>query len=349
MERQLAAILYADVAGYSRLTGFDEEQTHRRLDAGLNLLADVIAAHRGRKVHEAGDAILAEFQSVTEAVSAAVEFQHQMSTQNAELADDERLEFRVGVNLGEVIHDRDDIYGEGVNLAARIQELAKPGGVCVSGTVYEQVRGKVEHAFEDLGHQKVKNIAQSIHVYALRLSDTSLTTRRGLFFDTLASPSPLVTGGCMCGEIRYEVTGEELGSGYCHCRMCQRSTGSPATVGTGFRKDDLRVTRGEPKIYVSSLIAQRAFCPTCGSSLWMTWSRGETRGEWIFVHTASLDEPENFAPSSHLGIESQMPWHDIHDDFPRRRCQDSPEIAEAWDSAGISISDYPRNVNVSKK
>ncbi len=135
MKRQLTAILYADVAGYSRLTGLDEEQTHQKLDAGLNLLTDVIAAHGGQKVHEAGDAILAEFQSVTAAVNAAVAFQRQMSARNVELAEDERLAFRIGVNLGEVIHDRDDIYGDGVNLAARIQELAEPGVVCISGTV----------------------------------------------------------------------------------------------------------------------------------------------------------------------------------------------------------------------
>ena len=349
MERQLAAVLYADVAGYSRLTGLNEEETHRKLDAGLNLLTDVIAAHGGRKIHEAGDAILAEFQSVTAAVGVAHDFQRQMLTRNAELAEDARLEFRIGVNLGEVIHDRDDIYGEGVNLAARIQELAEPGGVCVSGAAYEQTRGDSKYAFEDLGHHKVKNIAQSIHVYALKLSDTSPTSRRGLFFDTSAKSRPLATGGCLCGEIRYEVTGEELGSGYCHCRICQRFTGSPATVGTGFRKDDLRVTRGEPNIYTSSPIAERAFCPTCGSSLWMRWTRGETRGEWIFVHTASLDKPENFAPSSHLGIESQMPWHDINDDLSRGRCDDSQDIAEAWDSAGVGISDYPRNVNLSEK
>ena len=151
MKRQLAAILYADVAGYSRLTGLEEEETHRKLDAGLNLLTDVIAKHGGQKIHEAGDAILAEFQSVTAAVNSAVEFQHQMATRNAGPAEDERLEFRVGVNLGEIIRDREDIYGDGVNLAARIQELAEPGGVCISSTVYEQIIGKVrseEHTSE---------------------------------------------------------------------------------------------------------------------------------------------------------------------------------------------------------
>lgn len=344
MERRLAAILYADVAGYSRLTGFDEEKTHQKLDVGLNLLTEVISVHGGKKVHEAGDAILGEFPSVTAAVNAAAKFQRNMAVRNAELAEDERLEFRVGVNLGEVIHDRDDIYGDGVNLAARIQNLAEPGGVCVSGTVFEQVQGKVEHAFDDLGHQKVKNIAQSIRVYALKLSD-SLSRKGGLFIDTLVDTRSLITGGCLCGEIRYEIKGEDLGSTYCHCRMCQRFSGAPATVGTGFRRDDFRVTHGEAKIYKSSLIAERAFCPTCGSSLWMQWFEWE----WIYVKTTTLDHPENFAPNSHLGIESQMPWHDIHDDLPRLRCEDSPELVEAWDSVGVSNSDAPRNVNVSNK
>ena len=147
-----------------------------------------------------------------------------------------RLEFRIGVNLGEVIHDRDDIYGEGVNLAARIQELAEPGGVCVSGAAYEQTRGEIKYAFEDLGHHKVKNIAQSIHVYALKLSDTSPTSRRGLFFDTSAKSRPLATGGCLCGEIRYEVTGEELGSGYCHCRIVNDSPALPRQSELDFGK-----------------------------------------------------------------------------------------------------------------
>ncbi len=345
MKRQLAAILYADVAGYSRLTGLDEEQTHQQLDAGLNLLTDVIAAHGGQKVHEAGDAILAEFESVTAAVNAAVEFQRQMATRNAELADDKRLEFRIGVNLGEVIHDRDDIYGDGVNLAARIQELAEPGGVCISGTVYDQVTGKVDQVFDDLGHRKVKNIAQSIRVYALKISQTPSRTARGVFFDDITDTQPVITGGCLCGEIRFEIKGEDIGTTYCHCRMCQRFAGAPASAGTGFLSDDFRVTQGEPKIYVSSAIAERAFCPTCGSSLWMrhfAW-------KWIFIKTLNLDNPEDFAPTTHLGIESQMPWHDVHDDLPRLRCEDSPELVEAWNSAGVSISDSPRNVNVSKK
>ncbi len=169
MERQLAAILYADVAGYSRHTGRHEEETHQKLNAGLNMLTDVIGAHGGRKVHEAGDAVLGEFQSVTAAVNAAVEFQRQMSTSNAELAEDERLEFRIGVNLGEVMKDRDDIYGDGVNVSARIQELAQPGGVCISGTVFEQVNGKVDHVFDDL-------VFRSRHFVPIKSTQTATFT-----------------------------------------------------------------------------------------------------------------------------------------------------------------------------
>ena len=131
MKRQLAAILYADAAGYSRLTGQHEEQTHLQLNTGLNLLTEQITAHGGRKVHEAGDAILAEFSSVTDAVDTAVEFQKLMATQESDLDKSEQIEFRIGVNVGEVIHDRDDIYGDGVNIAARIQEVAAPGNLCI--------------------------------------------------------------------------------------------------------------------------------------------------------------------------------------------------------------------------
>jgi len=345
MEHQLAAILYADVAGYSRLTGLDEEGTHRKLDSGLNLLAGVVAAHGGKKIHEAGDAILAEFQSVTAAVDAAVEFQREMSMRNADSTEDNRLEFRIGINLGEIIHDRKDIYGDEVNLAARIQELAEPGGICVSGTVYEHVHAKVEEVFDDLGHRKLKNIAQSIHLFALRLSQTPSKAPRSVFFDNLSDSKPVATGGCLCGEIRFQFEGNDIGSSYCHCRMCQRFSGAPTSAGTGFLKDDLRITRGKPKYYVSSAIAERAFCPTCGSSLWMRFFQWK----WIFVKTLNLDNPENYAPTTHFGIESQMPWHDIHDDLPRLRCEDSPELVSAWESAGVSISEPPRNVNVPRK
>lgn len=346
MERQLTAILYADVAGYSRLTGLDEEQTHEKLASGLSLFTEVIYVHKGQKIHEAGDAVLAEFQSVTSAINSAVKFQRNMAVRNAELAEDERLEFRIGINLGEVIRDRDDIYGDDVNVTARIQELAEPGGICVSGAAHDQVQTKVEHIFDDLGYRNFKNIAQPVRVYAIKLFHTLPRKRQGLFFNTLGDSRPPITGGCLCGEIRYEIKGEDLGTTYCHCRMCQRFTGAPENPGTGFLRKDFRVTKGEPKIYASSLIAERVFCPNCGSSLWMSWFDSP---EWLYVQTVNLDHPENFPPASHMGIESRIPWHNIQDELPRQRCEESPEIVRAWESVGVGKSDPPRNVNATKK
>ena len=348
MRHHLAAILYADVVGYSRLTGLDEEATHKKLDAGLNLLTNIITAHDGQAMNEAGDALLAEFQSVTAAVEAATDFQNQMAERHIDESKDSRFEFRIGINLGEVIHNRDDVYGDGVNLAARIEGLAEPGGVCVSGTVYDQVHNKSDLVFDDLGYQKLKNIADSVRVYAIKFSDSPAKEVGGLFGNTTVDKVPRITGGCLCGEIRYEAEGGELGSAYCHCRMCQHFTGSPATVGTGIQKNLFRITQGEPKIYASSKIGERSFCPTCGSSLWMTWPHSESRHDWVFVHTVSLDEPQNFSPNSHTGIESQLPWHNIHDDLSRQRCEESPQLAEAWEEAGVKITDYPRNIQFSK-
>ena len=172
VERKLAAILYADVAGYSRLTGRDEVGTHRKLSAGLDRLTQSIEAAGGRVVHEAGDAILATFPSVLAAVDCAVEFQRAVAISNADVAPNERLLFRIGINLGDVIHDREDIYGDGVNIAARLESVAEPGGICVSGSVHDQLRGRTDHAFSDIGPQVMKNIAQPVHAYALRLDES---------------------------------------------------------------------------------------------------------------------------------------------------------------------------------
>ena len=173
MERHLAAILYADVVGYSRLTGQNEEETHRKLDAGLDLLAEVIDDHHGQKVHEAGDAILAEFKSVTEAVNAALDFQRHMSARNAELAEDVRLEFRIGVNLGEVIHDRNDIYGDGVNLAARIEQLNKEHQtrVLVSGATIEYLHGSFP--LEPVAEVSIRGKTKPAALFELRCDGVS--------------------------------------------------------------------------------------------------------------------------------------------------------------------------------
>jgi adenylate cyclase len=187
--RRLAAIVVADVAGYSRLMGVDEEGTHERLKAHLRQLIDPkIREHRGHIVKNTGDGMLAEFASVVDAVRCAVEMQRGMIDREPELTDDRRIRFRIGVNLGDVIAEGGDIFGDGVNVAVRLEALAEPGGICVSGTVRDQVRDKLPYPFEDGGEQSVKHIARPVRVYALRpeavadlpASGTSIPVRRRL-------------------------------------------------------------------------------------------------------------------------------------------------------------------------
>ncbi len=166
-QRKLAAILSADVAGYSRLMGVDEAGTHERLMAHRALVEGAVAAHRGRVVGTAGDSVLADFPSVVQALSAAVAAQRALGEANQGLDSERRLEFRVGINLGDVIVEGDDIFGDGVNVAARLEALAAPGGICVSDKVYEEVKNKLDLRFDDRGAHRVKNIAEPIHVYAV--------------------------------------------------------------------------------------------------------------------------------------------------------------------------------------
>jgi adenylate cyclase len=167
--RRLAAILAADVAGYSRLMGADEERTHERLKAHLRQLIDPkIKEHRGHIVKNTGDGLLAEFASVVDAVRCAAEVQRGMIDREPEVSDDQRIRFRIGVNLGDVIAEEHDIFGDGVNVAARLEALAEPGGICISRVVRDQIRDKVPYALDDMGEQSVKNIARPVRVYALR-------------------------------------------------------------------------------------------------------------------------------------------------------------------------------------
>jgi len=165
-ERKLAAILAADVAGYSRLTGTDEEGTLARLKAHRSELIDSkIAEHRGRVVKTTGDGILIEFPSVVEALNCAVEVQQGMAERNADVPEDKRISFRVGINLGDIIVDAEDIHNDGVNIAARLEALADPGGICISDDAYRQVRDKVDANFEDAGEKNLKNIARPVRVF----------------------------------------------------------------------------------------------------------------------------------------------------------------------------------------
>ncbi|MGB9647917.1 MAG: adenylate/guanylate cyclase domain-containing protein [Stellaceae bacterium] len=166
--RRLTAILAADVAGYSRLMGADEEGTHERLKAHRHALVEpTITRHRGRIVKTTGDGMLGEFPSVVDAMRCAIELQRGMAERNADTPPEQRIEFRVGINLGDVIVEGEDIFGDGVNIASRLEALADPGGIVVSGVVRDQTRDKIDVAFEDMGEQQVKNIARPIHAYCL--------------------------------------------------------------------------------------------------------------------------------------------------------------------------------------
>src|ERR1700720_1273480 len=167
--RRLTAILAADVAGYWRLMGADEEGTHERLRGHLReLIEPNIGEHRGRIVKNTGDGFLAEFASVVGAVRCAVEVQRGMAERNLGTPPEKRIEFRIGINLGDVIAEEHDIFGDGVNVAARLEGLAEPGGVLVSNTVHDHVRDRLPFSFEDLGDQQVKNVARPVRVYRVR-------------------------------------------------------------------------------------------------------------------------------------------------------------------------------------
>jgi len=168
VERRLAAILSADVVGYSRLMGEDEAGTLERLKSlRRELVQPGITERKGRIVKLMGDGLLAEFPSVVEAVQCAADIQRSMIGREADLPNERRIKLRIGVNLGDIIVEGSDIYGDGVNVAARLEALADPGGICISGKVYEEVRNKLPTAFEDLGEQEVKNIAEPVRVYRL--------------------------------------------------------------------------------------------------------------------------------------------------------------------------------------
>jgi TolB-like protein/class 3 adenylate cyclase len=184
MERRLAAVLIADVAGYSRLSQADEEGTRALFQADLHeVFEPSIAAHRGRLIKTMGDGVLVEFASVVDALRSAIEIQHAKAVRNSGVSPERRLAFRVGINLGDVIVEGEDIHGDGVNIADRIQALAEPGGVMISGTAYDHMKAKVPVGYADLGPQQVKNIAEPVRIYRVLL-DTNDAGK------TIAAPAP---------------------------------------------------------------------------------------------------------------------------------------------------------------
>ena len=181
VERRLAAILAADVAGYSRLMGGDEEGTLAALKAHRRELIDLkITEHRGRIVKPTGDGVLVEFASAVDAVRCAMEIQRTMAERNVAIPEDRRIEFRIGINVGDIIIDDSDIYGDGVNIAARMETLASPGAICLSDNAYRQIKGKLAIDVSDMGEQQLKNIAQPIRVYRVQLSNAASKAQAAL-------------------------------------------------------------------------------------------------------------------------------------------------------------------------
>jgi len=196
--RRLVAILAADVAGYSRLMGADEEGTHERLQAHLRDLVDPkIKEHRGRIVKNTGDGMLAEFASVVDAVRCAVEVQRGMIDREPDVPEERRIRFRIGVNLGDVIVEEQDIFGDGVNIAARLEALAEPDGICISRVVRDQVRDRLDYTFEDIGEQQVKNITRPVRVYTL--------CPGGMAGSSAARVSPVTSGPSPIGAPRLSI------------------------------------------------------------------------------------------------------------------------------------------------
>ncbi len=333
-QRRLAAIVSVDVVGYSRLMGLDETGTLATLRAHRAELIDpLIAKHDGRIVKTMGDGLLLEFPSVVNAIQCSLEVQKGMAERNEGVDDDRHITFRIGVNLGDIIIEGEDIFGDGVNIAARLQEIAEPGGVCVAGVVYEQISGRTDQKFDDLGYRKLKNIAQPVHIYQVRLTETHSRAEIHTGWPHMAARKerqPLASGGCLCGNVRYEVWDEPAGVGYCHCRFCQLAVGAPVIVWAAFDKKIVNFLGDAPKTYNSSPIAKRAFCGNCGTSLFTD----VTGFDYYAIRLVTLDNPKDFPPTCHFGVESQLPWLDISDDLPRIRTEDDPELSGRWTAVG---------------
>jgi adenylate cyclase len=334
-KRRLAAILVADIAGYSRLVGQDEEGTLQALRSHRQDLIDpLVGEHEGRIANTAGDSLLIEFASAVDALRYAIAMQEGMAARNSNLEGDHQIRFRIGINIGDVIAEGDDLLGDGVNVAARIQGQSEPGGIFIANSVFEQTSGKIDLSFDDLGYRKLKNIAQPVHVYRIHLPDSPEHQRLPeLFVRPTVDPAPLAGGGCMCGAVRYEISQPAIGTGLCHCRMCQKFNSAPFSVWTTFPIEAVRLTRGEPKYYTSSPIGERGFCAECGASLTMRYHAPE-HSDVLAILASTLDHPEDYAPNRHGGTESKMPWLDLNDSLPRYRSEESTDLNWRWTAVG---------------
>jgi len=196
VQRRLAAILAADVAGYSRLMGLDEVGTARTLREHRAVTDALVAKHGGRIVKTAGDGVLLEFPSVVDAVECAIAVQAAMVHRNEALPADRQMLFRIGINLGDILIEGDDIVGEGVNVAARLEGIAEPGGICISSSAHDQVSGKVAVEFTDLGEQTLKNIARPVRAYAVVQNGHGVTRQLGRLRPSSPSTPVFLSWSC---------------------------------------------------------------------------------------------------------------------------------------------------------
>ncbi len=330
--RKLAAIVSVDVVGYSRLMQIDEEGTLARLGVCFDgIVSRRVAAHDGRVVKTMGDGLLIEFPTAVDAVACSLEVQKVIAEREADIADDLKITLRTGVNIGDIVVIGDDIFGDGVNQASRLQEIAKPGELCISGSVFDQVKDKIEHAFVDLGHRKLKNIVQPVRAYRSTLTAAGEETKPiGWPFLTAAKREPVTAGGCLCGAIRYQVWSQPVAVGFCHCRHCQLALGSPLNAWAIFEKPNVTFEGEEPGLYASSKLSERAFCRNCGTSI---YTDIKDIG-YYSIRVGTLDNPADFPPELHYGVESQIPWVDIHDDLPRIRTEEDPRMSSRWVAVG---------------
>lgn len=333
MERKLAAILATDIVGFSGLVSQDESGTLAKL---MRLEREVIRmqveANRGRVFKSTGDGFLAEFSSVFEAVNCAIGIQKASALEARRSNSGNSLILRIGVSLGDVMVHGTDVLGDGVNIAARLEAIAEPGGIAVSGEVMAQINGKIALPLVDCGHKQVKTTDTPIHVFMTKSKPGEEVGFLDFDEDDLAKT--LVKGGCICGSVRYEINAPAISTGYCHCNCCRKFSGSAVNAWTAFPASAVRFLGKEPNYFATTPIAERGFCTDCGAS--MTYKLVQPRETaYLVLHTSSLDHPENFAPSVHSGIESKLPWFDILDDLPRTRSADSRVLQEAWSSVGL--------------
>ena len=337
MERKLTAIVAMDVVGFAGLVSDDEQGALERLE---RLKEDVVRlqveAHRGRVFKSMGDGFLAEFSSTVEAVNCAIGVQRAVRRAGDLPNEPPPLTLRIGVSLGDVIVQGDDLLGDGVNAASRLEAMAEPGGLAVSAEVMAQIRGKIDVPLEDQGYKRLKRSDAPIHVYMTRSKSIA---DGGVFdFEEDALAVERITGGCICGEIRFEISAPAISTGYCHCRICQKFAGSAMSTWTAFPKSAVSFGAPEPTYFGTSPIAERGFCSTCGASISYRLLQPKEAAH-IVIFTPSLDHPEDYAPVAHSGVETKLPWLEIFDDLPRTETRDSRVLQQAWSSVGLPDPD----------